>query len=206
MRVPIRKFPGLTPRVYADLRPEIKNGDLLLCSGEAFVSMLIRRATSSVWSHVAFVLRLDEIDRIMVLESVESQGVRTVPLSHYVSNYKGEGEGYPGRLLLARHANFPAAEPGRLREITQFAVDLFGHSYDKEEIVRILSLIGRDWLGLSDVAGMERDRKYICSEYVWECYNNLGISIARGNRGYVAPRDFAADSRVRAVAEIAVAS
>jgi hypothetical protein len=30
---------------------------------------------------VAFVMRLDEIDRVMVLESIEGKGVRTVPLS-----------------------------------------------------------------------------------------------------------------------------
>ncbi len=38
-------------------------------------------------------MRLDEIDRVMVLESIEGKGVRTVPLSEYVKNFKGTGQG-----------------------------------------------------------------------------------------------------------------
>lgn len=52
---------------------------------------MIQRATRSVWSHVAFVMRVDSIDRVMVLESREPIGVRTVPLRTYLADYDDEG-------------------------------------------------------------------------------------------------------------------
>ena len=51
-------------------------------------SQMIQAATDSIWSHVAFVVRLEVIDRIMVLESLEPVGVRTVPLSKYLSRVR----------------------------------------------------------------------------------------------------------------------
>ena len=38
---------------------------------------------------------------------------------------------------------------------------------------------------------LQTDREYICSEYVWECYKNLGIKIQPDERGFIAPADFA---------------
>ena len=64
-------FPHLPRKNYHEIRHEIRSGDILLCSGQSLFSTMIQKATNSVWSHVAFILRLDMIDRIMVLESVE---------------------------------------------------------------------------------------------------------------------------------------
>ncbi|MDF2868305.1 MAG: hypothetical protein K0S11_1775 [Gammaproteobacteria bacterium] len=89
MAISVNAFPDTPIRTYDSLRNQILSGDILLCSGSALFSNLIQQATQSVWSHVAFILRLDAIDRIMVLESVESIGVRTVPLSSYVYDYNG---------------------------------------------------------------------------------------------------------------------
>ena len=91
---------------YAAFRHKIRNGEVLLCSGKAVFSKLIQRATGSIWSHVGFVMRMDSIDRVMVLESVESIGVRTVPLSTYLRDYDSEGHPYKGRMVLLRHKNF----------------------------------------------------------------------------------------------------
>ena len=86
-------FPAFEIKEYKNCRNDIKSGDILLCSGDSFFSNMIKQVTHSVWSHVAFILRVDIIDRIMVLESVESIGVRTVPLSSYVSDYNGTVKG-----------------------------------------------------------------------------------------------------------------
>src|SRR5437867_8122662 len=100
---PMEEFPTMPIKHYRELRHEIRSGDILLCSGSSVFSTLIQKVTGSVWSHVAFILRVDAIDRIMVLESVESIGVRAVPLSNYVNDYNATRKGYPGRLMLARH-------------------------------------------------------------------------------------------------------
>ncbi|MXX88671.1 MAG: hypothetical protein F4213_16865 [Boseongicola sp. SB0677_bin_26] len=86
MTIATKKFPGQPVKDYARFRPEIAPGDLLLCSGSGIFSRMIRAGTKGVWSHVGFVMRLDAIDRVMVLRSVEPLGVRTVPLSKYLTD------------------------------------------------------------------------------------------------------------------------
>ena len=85
-KIPLKK--------YIELRESIRSGDILLCSGNSAISNMIKKATGSSWSHVAFILRLDYIDRILVLECVESIGVRAIPLRNYVCDYNGSGRAF----------------------------------------------------------------------------------------------------------------
>lgn len=188
-------FPTDTVADYQTIRSSIESGDILLCSGSAWFSKMIQHATDSIWSHVAFVMRLDLIDRIMVLESVEPIGVRTVPLSKYLNDYDNNGHAYPGGLVLLRHSQFDqTATPDKLKELGQFAVDLFGYPYDKEEIAKIAARVTAEKLGFTsdEKKQLERNKEYICSEYVWECYNSLGIEIEYDPAGFVSPADIAA--------------
>lgn len=198
------KFPKLQLLKYSTVRDQIQNGDLLLCSGEYMFSKLIQKATDSCWSHVAFVLRIEEIDRIMVLESIEGKGVRTVALSEYVSNFEGTGSGYKGRLAIARYADFAAkATAENLKRMSQFAVDRFAYPYDEDEIARITARIVGSALGFKK-SDIERDQEYICSEYVFECYKRIGIDIPFDKRGFVAPADFARVEKVSLLWELEV--
>ena len=98
----------------------------------------IQKATKSVWSHVGFVMRLDNLGRVMVLEGVEPLGVRTVPLSKHFTDYDSNDNLYSGGLVIARHRNFASkATDAKLKRFGQFAVDLFGYPYDKDEIAKI---------------------------------------------------------------------
>ncbi|UCD64563.1 MAG: hypothetical protein JSW34_03765 [Candidatus Zixiibacteriota bacterium] len=176
------------------------SGDILLCSGSAWFSKLIQRATSSVWSHVGFVMKVDAIDRVMVLESVEPLGVRTVPLSKYLRNYDSKGHPYPGGVVIVRHDDFARkASDKKMAEFGQFAVDLFGYPYDKKEIAKIAARIASTYLPFSsgEKKKLERDREYICSEYVWECYNSLGIRVRHDPKGFISPADFAKDPKIK---------
>ena len=199
------QFPKLTTRAYDEARQNIRNGDVLMASGSYMFSKLIQKATNSCWSHVAFVMRLDEIDRVMVLESIEGKGVRTVPLSEYVKNFEGTGQGYQGRLAIARHQNFATqATPTKLRAMAQFAVDRFARPYDDEELARITARIVGSFIGFKK-GEIKRNEEYICSEYVFECYKQLGLNIAYDKRGFVAPADFANDANMRLLWELDVA-
>ncbi len=198
-------YPTVKIVEYAKLRDTVQNGDILLCSGNGTFSTLIQKATDSVWSHVGFVLRLDAIDRIMVLESVETVGVRTVPLSNYVNNYDGDNHGYDGRVFLYRHVEFAdKASPAALNQMTRFAVDLFGYPYDNKEIARITLRILQNKLSIAPHALLPRNKEFICSEYAWECYNSLGIVVPNGANGFIAPCDFANASQTAALAEIKI--
>jgi hypothetical protein len=150
MSIAVASYPKMPEMPYAEARPLIRSGDILFCSGSHILSKMIQKGTQSVWSHVGFILRCHDIDRVMLLESVESGGVRTVPLSHYDHNYKGAGKPYPGRVYIARHREFEKrANPQRLYQMTQFVVDLFGYPYDRDEILRITARIGMGLFGFS---------------------------------------------------------
>src|SRR4051794_39918589 len=83
---------------YADVRARLRSGDLLFCSGNYLLSRAIRKSTRSPWSHVAVVLAIREIDRVLLLESVEDVGVRLAPVSSYLDDYAG-GQPYEGLLV-----------------------------------------------------------------------------------------------------------
>lgn len=194
MSINTKRFPGRSVTDYASIRSQIRSGDLLMCSGNHWFSKLIQRASGSVWSHVAFVMRLEEIDRVVVLESIESAGVRAIPLSRYLTDYDGGGKPYNGGVILARHQQFETwVNPAKLKKFGQFAVDQFGYHYDRDEIAKIAARIAAGKLRFSshERRALKRDKEYICSEYVWECFHAINIPIRYNRGGYVTPADFA---------------
>lgn len=188
-------FPDVDVTNYEQIRNSIKTGDLLFASGNSLMSTMIKGATNSVWSHIAFIVHLVAMDRIMVMESVETVGVRTVPLSNYVRNYNGSGQGYPGRLMLARYQDFPTDS---LHNLSKQAIDLLGFPYNTEEILRIAARIGMHAFGF-DKASPEviSQKAFICSEYVYICYKSIGITIDYDKSGFIAPADFARAPKVK---------
>ncbi|MCE0722968.1 MULTISPECIES: YiiX/YebB-like N1pC/P60 family cysteine hydrolase [Legionella] len=193
-------FPNVSVNSYEQIRDTIKTGDLLFASGNSLMSTMIKGATNSVWSHVAFIVRLESIDRIMIMESVETLGVRTVPLSSYVRNYNGSGQGYPGRLMLARHQDFPTDS---LANLSKQAVDLLGYPYDTEEILKIAARIGMSAFGFDKTSPeVISQHAFICSEYVFICYKSIGITINYNPKGFIAPADFASSPKVKPMSYI----
>ncbi len=193
----MEEFSHLPSKHYHALRNDIRSGDILLCSGTSVFSSLIQTATRSIWSHVAFILRIDAIDRIMVLESVESIGVRTVPLSNYVRDYNGSGKGYAGRLLIARHQD---VRPENIANLSRFAIDLLGFPYRAEEIAHIATRISKYALGLpSEPIDKTTTRSFICSEYAYACFKSIGALIDYNSIGFIAPSDFAHSAKVKPI-------
>lgn len=183
------QLPNIPTQSYSDLHPKIQSGDILLCSGSSFFSNMIKQATNSIWSHVAFILRLDQIDRIMVLESVESIGVRAVTLNSYLANYNGTGKAYPGKMMLARHQKI---KPENIPKLSREATDLLGYPYDNQEIIRIAARIGLGPLAANSAREETTSpREFICSEYAYTCFKSIGISIEYEQAGYITPADFA---------------
>jgi hypothetical protein len=88
-------------RPYAEIRDEIRSGDLLLCQGRDLFSRLIQWATKSPWSHIAIAFEVQSVNRIVVVEAVEKIGVRCVPLSRFVSSDSaGLGDRFaPGQII-----------------------------------------------------------------------------------------------------------
>jgi hypothetical protein len=196
MPIAIETFPSDPVSDYQAIRQDLRNGDVLICSGSGIFSAMIRQATGSVWSHVAFVLRLDSIDRVMLLESVEPIGVRTVRLSKYLRDYANDGKPYPGGLAIIRHRRFAdIVNGGQLAALTRYAVDQFGYPYDPDEIAKIAAriLAAKVSYTRKQQRKIAPDREFICSEYVARCYGHVGLEVQWNRLGFIAPADFAAD-------------
>jgi len=177
---------------YSELRAKLKSGDLLFTSGDYLVSKAIQKVTGSPWSHVGIVFRIDSIDRILLLESVEDMGVRFAPLSKYLLDYEDK-KPYKGRVVLARCEDVTA---NTVASLSTFGIDELTQPYDKGEIAKILARIT---LGIGK---KEKDREYICSELVYECFSHAGREFAYNPKGFISPEDVWLDKKVSLIGRI----
>ena len=186
-RLGVKAVAALPVLAYDQVRDQLQTGDIVFCSGTYFFSKSIQWFTKSVWSHVGIIYRDDNLLRIFVLESETAIGVRLVPLSKYLRDYHGRNKPYKGRIVIGRIA--PAADGEKVKKAISFGMDELTRPYDNWEIMRIAMriLLGR---GRKD-----RDRKYICSELVYEAFRKADIAF-RFNRNSISPDDIWKDTRV----------
>jgi len=184
------EFPVAITTDYQFARRNIEDGDLLLCSGEGPFSKLIQKFTKSIWSHVGFVLWRRDLDRLVVIESMESKGVREVSLSSYLK--------YKGQVVISRSgevSEIMRGHPEMLIELGRFVVDHLGYPYDNDEIARIAwRVVSRKKKG-----NRKRDKEYICSEFADECFRSIGVEFLGDPRGFITPGDFAIATDLRYV-------
>ncbi len=193
----------LRPEPYETVRAQVLDGDLLLCSADDRFSRMIRWATKSPWSHVAIAFRMEEIDRVMVLECVAKIGVRAVPLSSFIARTSGGIAPYPGKILLARHKGMSAKSRRQpMKKMAAFGFDRLGDRFSNAEGAKIALriLLGRFNRRLHRSLGPKNE--FICSEYVARCLKAVDLEIPWDGKGFIAPADFALDRRIDAVAQI----
>lgn len=171
---------------YRDIRSNLQSGDLLFTSGDYLISKAIQKMTDSPWSHVGIVFYIESIDRMLLLESVEDMGVRFAPLSKYIRDYEN-GKPYKGQVVLAR---CEGCDKSAVDKVAAFGIDELTRPYDKDEIAKIMARIT---LGLGK---KERDREYICSELVYECFSRAGLEFNFNPKGFISPEDIWIDNRV----------
>lgn len=177
---------------YQDLRKSLKSGDLLFASGNYFVSKAIRKVTDSPWSHVGIVFNIEQIDRILLLESVEDVGVRFAPLSKYIENYE-KGKPYKGEVAIARVSD---VDSDLVNDLAKHGVDELTMPYDKGEIAKIISRIALKQ------GKWKRDREYICSELVYECFEKSGKVFKFDKRSFISPENIWCDDSVKMLSRV----
>ena len=196
----------LKPEPYDVIARKVRDGDLLLCSGNDPFSRLIGWATKSPWTHVALAYRWPALGRVMVFESVQQLGVRCVPLSKFISQSSTGKKPYPGKIILARHDDFAGKSGGHgsaeMKRLAEFAVDRFGDPFAAAEILRIATRIcmGRFERKMPKFLGPKRE--FICSEYVARCFHTIGVEIKWDGIGFIAPADIANDPKTKAIARV----
>ncbi len=203
MTVTTAEFEALPVLPYSQARQKMVTGDILLFHSSGLGSQLIEYATHSLWCHAGFIWNMEDIDRVLLLESVDTYGVRAMPLSNKINGSLASPKPYPGKLLLARHKAFPyPADPKALGTMTGFAIDRLGFPYSPEELARVAERIAAGLAGIQVRGLLDPTNAYICSEYVAKCYEALGITLAPDREGYIAPADIANDPDVEAVCAI----
>lgn len=173
---------------YDDMRADLQTGDLVFCSGSYFFSHAIQRFTRSVWSHVGMIYKDPTLQRVFILESETLIGVRLAPLSKYLRDYHGKNRPYKGNMVVARL--HPQIDEAQLNHAISYGMDELTKPYDNFEIVRIGFRI------LFSVSRRKRDRKYICSELVYDCFDRIGVPFNLRDE-YVSPDDIWLDEQVQ---------
>jgi hypothetical protein len=195
MAQPLKKpeIAALPLRRYEDVRAEIRSGDLAFCSGSYVFSKFIQGFTKSVWSHVGLIYRDEHLGRVFILESEVGIGVRLAPISKYLRDYHGRRRPYRGQMVIAR-VN-PVLGDEQVRRAVSYGMDLLTKPYDNFEILRIATRIA------FRIGRRTRDRKFICSELVDECYRAAGVTFKRQDN-YISPDDVWRDPIVSMVARV----
>jgi len=175
-----REIKTLPVQGYDAVRDSLRSGDLVFCSGSYLFSGLIQRFTRSVWSHVGIVYRDEALGRVFVLESETGIGVRLVPVSKYLRDYHGRRRPYRGQIVVGRLQ--PGLTGEQVRQGVSFGMDLLTRPYDNGEILRIALRIALR------IGRRTRDRKYICSELVDECFRAAGVRFTRPDN-CISPQD-----------------
>lgn len=171
----------------------IRAGHLMFGSGRYWISKWIQFFTRSPWSHVALLFKDAATGAVMVLEAVEDDGVRIVPLERYLLRYDGRGP-YDGRLVLAEIEHL---DPGQARKAIDHGRALLHRPFDNLEILRILLRIV-----VRRRRSPNRDAAYMCSELVQECLKEAGIDIGIDLAGFTSPAAFWKHRSVKPIGRI----
>jgi hypothetical protein len=172
---------------YEKIRDYLQTGHIFFSSGSYTFSGIIQKLTKSVWSHVAIVYKDEQLGRVMVLEAEPYVGIRLIPLSNYLRNYKGKKRPYKGQVAIAK-LNFDLEKP-RLNKAISFGLDELTRPYDNWEIIRIMLRI------LFKTGKREKNKSYICSELVRDAFAKSGI-LFKMNDTYISPQEIWLDERV----------
>ena len=172
---------------YAAIRDELMTGHIFFSSGSYAFSNIIQRLTKSIWSHVAIIYKDSELQRVMVLEAEPKIGIRLIPLSKYLNDYKGTKKPYKGQVVLAK-LNFEL-EHEKMNKAISFGLDELTRPYDNWEIIRVfLRIVFR-------IGKRAKNRNYICSELVRDAFSKAGV-IFRRHDTYISPQEIWKDARV----------
>ncbi len=172
---------------YEKIRDYLQTGHIFFSSGSYTFSGIIQKLTKSVWSHVAIVYKDEQLGRVMVLEAEPVVGIRLIPLSNYLRNYKGKKRPYKGQVAIAK-LNFDLEKP-KLNKAISFGLDELTRPYDNWEIIRIMLRI------LFKTGKREKNKSYICSELVRDAFAKSGV-LFKMNDTYISPQEIWLDERV----------
>jgi hypothetical protein len=205
--------PARKPTPYSAMRPYLRTGDIVLCSGNALFSRIVRRVTGSEWSHCGMIIEHEITGELCIWESttptevadietgVPVSGVQLVPLQRRLQSYSG-------------HVAVRRLEATRTREMLDalhdFRAEAAGKPFDKDIFELLRAAFDDDGVGLED--NVEDLAAYFCSELLAEAYQRMGLLPPNPPSNEYTPKDFSSEMpgrlrlphRVRLCAEIRI--
>jgi hypothetical protein len=181
---------------FAELRPTLDSGDVLLFSGESRFSRGIKRLTGSHWSHSALVARPQAGGHLLLWEATLdtdladvdtheiAEGVHLYDLEHWIRHYGGETAIRPLRVERTeamREALLAFYYEARDRPYERNRLELFRSVYD---------------------GPLGRNRKpdltsFFCSELVAEAYQRMGLLPTSPPSNEYTPLDFSSERKTQ---------
>jgi len=178
-------------------RKVIKTGDVVLVSGQSYISGIIKIVTKSNWSHCFLYMgdgKIIEADSI-IYESAEPRKVKNPRvMENPVEKY------FPYNIRIKRPEQITEEH---LKQVLAEARNYVGKDYDKKNIANFI------WKGLGMKKfdfkkSMGSEDKYICSALIAKLFQNVGYpilpdvaivedgkrSIKKINYTHIAPGDF----------------
>ena len=184
---PLRSYEQRIPNNLANLKEQLRPGDVILVEGDQRVSQVIRYLTQSSWSHSAFYIG-DELRRFkpqladtllaehgaearhLIIEATVEDGVACVPVAKYIN--------YNLRVCRARGLRRPDLDH-ILTEVT----GQLGRGYNVRHIFELgryffpVSLIPRRFRRAALNYGGETTRRVICTTMLARAFAHVGYPI-----------------------------
>ena len=176
---------------YDIIRDEISIGDLLLFSGDNFVSRVIRFSqlmsgyprNEAKFSHVALVIREPLFNQVLVWESTLNKKVnQNVVSGVQVSALSEQLQKYAGEIWLRKLRVAPLEH--QVDQLANFRHEIKGRPYEGDKAELLMSLADEAILG-QDLSSV------FCSELVAEGYKRMGYLPQNMPSNSYTPADFA---------------
>lgn len=179
---------GAAPRKrYADVRPHIRTGDILLFQGKSALSRFIRWGSDSTYSHAGMAAWWGP--RLVVFQSAGRRGIEVLPVSRAVYDYDGRVDWWS--LTEEHHAHL---DRDRLVDV---AITELGKPYATVGLAAVVwrMAIGR-FRGTPDPKA--DPEAMFCSQYVSYCCRQAGLDLRPDTEdACTSPGDLATSGRLR---------
>jgi hypothetical protein len=177
------------PTSVADARDQVKDCDIIICSGRYLISRIFEWITNGRYSHAAIAVHWG--DKLMLCQA-EAVGVQAVPLWDAAKKYNGRCYWY----------RLKGDFPDKLHEqrILDSAKSDLGLEYGYWTIIR--EMLYR-YFGFSKPNQSGKPTTFFCSQYVAACFRSGGIVFAPGKSdSEVLPGDISDSPRVEFMGRI----
>lgn len=187
LTTPLRSYELRVPNSLANLKTQLRKGDVILVSGDQRVSMVIKYLTQSTWSHTAIYIgdelrrfdpaRATELDerfgddaRYLILEADNDSGVSCAPITKYLRH----------NLRVCRPRNLRKED---LDRVLRYLFERLGHKYNFRHVFELaryffpVSIIPRRFRKVALHYGGEHKHEVICSTLLARAFRSVGYPI-----------------------------